>query len=97
MIVKRPGSRPNTVEVSFIMPASIWADSIYLVGDFNGWSRGAQPLDLFEDAWKTTLELPNGRNYRFRYLIDQDHWCNDWGADANMPSPEGGSDSIVTV
>ena len=36
MIVKRPGSRPDTVEVAFVVPARIWADSIHLVGDFNG-------------------------------------------------------------
>ena len=31
--------------VTFTLPGSLWADAIYLVGDFNDWHRTAHPLN----------------------------------------------------
>ena len=45
----------------------------------------------------TTLELENGRDYRFRYLVDENHWMNDWNADKYVQNPYGGDDSVVSV
>jgi 1,4-alpha-glucan branching enzyme len=97
MLVKQEGREPHTVLVTFQFPASIWLDSIYLVGDFNNWDRHSLPLkrSLHNPYWQITLVLPRGRSYQFRYLIDGTTWCNDCSADRYLPNPYGGYNSVV--
>jgi hypothetical protein len=45
----------------------------------------------------TTLELENGRDYCFRYLVDENYWVNDWHADKYVRNAFGGDDSVVSV
>jgi 1,4-alpha-glucan branching enzyme len=73
--------------VTFQLPNSVWADCIYLVGDFNGWSRKANPLKRDQHGnWHITLDLETDRVYQFRYLCDNTHWINDSEADAYIPN-----------
>lgn len=94
MITKRPG-RDGKVRVTFAMPATIWADTIYVVGDFNGWDQRATPLRLTDSGWLVTLELDAGKAYQYRYLIDGCEWHNDWQADGYEPNAYGGDNSVV--
>lgn len=99
MITKSPGSRPGTIRVVFQFPGSIWLNRIHLVGDFNQWDPHSLPLERASDQpqWQITLELEQGRSYQFRYLIDDATWCNDWNADAYVPNPFGGYNSVVVT
>lgn len=73
--------------VTFVLPNSVWADAIYLVGDFNGWSRKANPLQREQNgAWCITIDLDTYKVYQFRYLCDNLHWMNDAEADAYIPN-----------
>jgi 1,4-alpha-glucan branching enzyme len=84
------------VSVTFEMPASVWADSIHVVGDFNDWSSSAHPLTQRHDGtWQTTLILDAGRDYQFRYLINGVDWQNDWQADRYTPNPFSTENSVV--
>ena len=57
--------------VTFTLPLSLWADTIYLVGDFNDWSRSSHPLRRDrEGRWTLTIDLLPGRANQFRYLCD---------------------------
>ncbi len=94
MVTKRPGPG-GKVRVTFAMPGAIWADSIHVVGDFNGWDERATPLRQTERGWMTTLELEAGREYQFRYLLNGREWQNDWQADAYAPNQYGGDNSVV--
>ncbi len=96
MITKRPGPG-GVVRVTFAMPGVIWADSIHLVGDFNGWDERATPLRQTEHGWMVTLELEAGRAYQYRYLINATEWRNDWQADTYAPNQFGGDNSVVLV
>jgi len=72
-------------QVTFTLPDSVWADKIYLVGDFNRWNRSSHPLRRDRMGWWTlTVELDLGRAYQFRYLRDGRDWMNDGQADAYM-------------
>ncbi len=94
MITKCPS--PNgKVRVTFALPSALWADTIYLVGDFNGWDRHATPLRATEHGWMVTLELEAGKVYQYRYLINGNEWHNDWNADGYAPNPYGGDNSLV--
>jgi 1,4-alpha-glucan branching enzyme len=79
------------------LPASVGADAVWLVGDFNDWSRTAHPMRRDGDAFLLTLELEPGRTYRYRYLLDGIRWENDWAAEEYAPNPYGSEDSLVTT
>jgi 1,4-alpha-glucan branching enzyme len=83
--------------VTFALPESTWADSIYLVGDFNDWNYTSHPLGRGRDgAWSITLNLEVGRTYQFRYRRDGE-WMNESQADAYVHNPYGSDNSIVST
>ncbi|MEI8306403.1 MAG: isoamylase early set domain-containing protein [Chloroflexales bacterium] len=94
MITKTLG-RPGKVRVTFSVPSAIWADMIFLVGDFNGWDERATPLRQTETGWMVTLELDAGTSFQYRYLHNGNEWHNDWNADGYEPSAIGGDNSVV--
>lgn len=97
MIVKRAGSRPNTVRIVFQLPSATLASIVHIVGDFNNWDRRSHPLVRNSDQapWEIIIELERGKAYQFRYLIDGKLWQNDWRADRYVPNPFGGENSVV--
>lgn len=96
MIAKTRG-RPGKVRVTFSLPSAIWADMIFLVGDFNGWNEQATPLRQTEAGWMVTLELDAGASFQYRYLHNGNEWHNDWNADGYAPNATGGDNSVVTT
>lgn len=85
------------VQVTFTLPNSFWADTIHLVGDFNGWDRRSHPLTRDRDGrWEITLCLEPQRAYQFRYLIDGHRWTNDDNADAYVRNLYG-TDNFMVV
>jgi hypothetical protein len=87
-------------KVTFMMPrvAAPEAYRITIVGDFNGWNANATPMKRLRSGdFKATLKLPAGKEYRFRYLIDDSRWENDWGADRYDPNPFASDDSVVCI
>ncbi len=96
MIRKRGSPNKGKVIVIFEIPGSIWAERINLVGDFNDWDRENLPFrHNWAGNWEIELELEAGREYRFRYLLDGEHWRDDWQADSYVPNPYGSYDSII--
>ena len=88
-------SKGRVARVTFSLPGSIWADSIYLVGDFNGWNETSHPLSLGRDQdWSITVDLELNREYQFRYRKDGE-WINDNQADAYSQNPYGSDNFIV--
>lgn len=95
MIYKMRSPIPLCVRVVFELPASILADRIYLVGDFNNWDQTATPMhQTRHGVWRVVLDLPANRRFEFRYLIDQ-KWHTDYHADGIAPSPYHTSNSVV--
>ena len=69
---------------------------VALVGDFNGWDPKKNILKKSKSGWfEETIELPLGKDYQFRYLIDRNKWENDWQADAFVATPFGESYNMV--
>lgn len=99
MIKKAPSDKAGVTLVTFEFPVAIWAESVHLVGEFNGWDQNSHPLTRgrSDDAWSITLELEAGREYQFRYLVDGKEWHNDWKADKYVPNDFGGDNSVVTT
>jgi 1,4-alpha-glucan branching enzyme len=84
------------MQATFTLPNSIWADRIYLVGDFNNWNRTSHPMERDrEGGWRITVDLEVGRSYQFRYLCDDERWINDGQADAYVLNPYGGDNFVI--
>ncbi|HEY7021806.1 MAG TPA: isoamylase early set domain-containing protein [Ktedonobacterales bacterium] len=83
--------------VTFTLPDSLWADTICLVGDFDGWNPAAHPLEHRRDgSWALTLDLPVGRTYEFYYLRDG-QWMSDSQADGYVHAPDGITSFLVVT
>ncbi len=79
------------------VPGDLEAATVHLVGDFNGWDPEATPMKhLKKGSFQAVLELAPGKEYQFRYLVNGEHWCNDWDADGYVPG-DLGSDNCVVV
>ncbi len=89
--------RGPIARVTFILPNSMWADAVYLVGDFNAWDRSSHRFERDRQGrWTITVDLELGRAYQFRYLRDGQDWMNDEQADAYVHNRYG-SDNFVVV
>ena len=87
-------------KVTFRLPsiAAPSAKSVCIVGDFNNWNiHGNRMKKLKNGDYCITLNLEPGREYQFRYFIDESKWENDWNADKYVKSPLGDSDNSVIV
>ncbi|MFP5370379.1 MAG: isoamylase early set domain-containing protein [Actinomycetes bacterium] len=94
---KQPG-RNGSCKVTFELPAEVGANAVHVCGDFNDWSTTATPLKRRKDGtFAATLTLEAGRRYRFRYLLGDGEWENDWAADDYVRNEFGGEDSVVAV
>ena len=97
MITKESLPDGMNMRVTFELPSSIWAERVNLVGDFNGWDTTKHEMrqSRSDGAWRITLELPTGREYQFRYLVNGRDWHNDWHADRYVPGLYGVDNSVV--
>lgn len=92
-------SRP-VCKVTFRLPKEAAPDAkqVTIVGEFNNWNKKATVLKRQKNGnWVVTLELEPGREYRYRYLIDNSCWENDWFADRYVSNPYGCDDSVVII
>jgi 1,4-alpha-glucan branching enzyme len=94
----RQKAKTETVDVVFTLPRDVRADNVVLCGEFNDWSCESIVLERADDgSWRAIVGLEPGRSYRYRYLIDGEHWENAWQADGYLPNPYGSEDSVIVV
>lgn len=98
MLKKQFLKNKGVCKVTFYTPASIEADTVHLVGDFNEWNETATEMTKLKDGrFKVTLNLDSGSDYQFRYLVNRSEWHNDWEADKYVPNPFSGDNSVVST
>ena len=88
---RKPKTKTVTIELEH--PG---ADSVAIVGSFNGWRP--QPMDsagVEQGRWATELSLPPGR-YEYLLVVDG-RWLPDPNAEEGVPNPYGGSNSVLHV
>jgi 1,4-alpha-glucan branching enzyme len=70
----------------------------YLVGEFNRWDKHTTPMKRHKDgSFSVALNLEAGKEYRFRYWLDETRWENDWDADGYLPTGFNSEDSVVNT
>ena len=101
MIKKKFLKTKPVCEVTFQLPDEISGQTevakVCLVGDFNDWDEAANPMRKLKGIWKTTLKLEQGREYQYRYLVNDNEWHNDWTADKYVPNNVDGDNSVVVT
>lgn len=67
--LRMPAPKKTLRGVNFVCTAP-QAQSVSLVGDFNGWDPLAHPMRRMPDrAWFLLVELPHG-HHRYAFLVD---------------------------
>ncbi len=98
MLKKNYSKNGNTCRVTFKLPADVNAEQVHLCGEFNDWSPTKHPMKRLEDgSFSVTVSLQPGQSYRFRYLLDDERWENDWDADAYVANQYGSEDSLIKL
>jgi hypothetical protein len=96
-MIKSRGSNSRSL-VTFVLDPRVGATRASVCGEWDGWATETHPMErAAEGGFQLTVELPAGRAYRFRYLLDGERWENDWAADAYVPNGFGGEDSLVDL
>lgn len=87
-------------KVKFIAPTEISTagKKIHLAGEFNGWNFTETPLRKQKNGtFSATLDLEPGAEYQYRYVVDGEHWENDFDADKYVPSNVCDAENSVVV
>lgn len=90
----------NVCRVTFTLPkiAASDAKNVCIVGDFNGWNIRENPMKKQKNGdYTIKLDLESGKEYQFRYFINESKWENDWNADKYVKSLYGDSDNSVVM
>ncbi len=89
-------TKKGVCKVTFELPGEVGAQTAAIAGDFNNWDRQATPMKRKKDgSFSASVNLEAGKEYRFRYWLDNARWENDWHADSYAPNDYGTEDSIV--
>ena len=97
---KRYQTKTNlcTVTFSLTKAGAGSAQTVHLVGDFNGWNQTSHPLKKQRNgSFAVSLHLERNRQYQFRYLLDGKRWENDWKADQYVANEYSAENSVVIL
>jgi len=101
MSIRKQYTNNGTVcKVTFTIPRETTktAQTVHVVGEFNNWNTTATPLRRSKTGeFTATIDLTPGREYQFRYLINQTNWENDTSADKYVPTGFTNTDNSVII
>jgi 1,4-alpha-glucan branching enzyme len=98
MLKKAYSQTGRKCRVTFELQSNGEVQTASVCGEFNDWSPTAHPLKRRKDgSFAGMLWVEAGRQYRFRYLLDGEHWENDQAADGYTSNPFGSEDSVLNV
>jgi hypothetical protein len=86
----------QSVTRSFHLSGSFGAQLAEVAGDFTAWA----PLAMIRDTsggFHLSLRLEPGRSWRYRFLLDGEHWINDPNAPSFVTGPNGTPASVITT
>jgi 1,4-alpha-glucan branching enzyme len=73
------------------------ANSVEILGLNNDWKDSIVLKRKKDGTFSTEVNLPRDSRHEFKYLIDESKWANEPAADAEVPNPFGGSNSVITL
>lgn len=80
------------------IPEGIEVESVHVVGDFNDWDLTATPMKRSrQKVYRATVDLEPEQTYQFRYVVNGNHWLNDWQADDYVANNFGEDNCVVVT
>jgi serine protease AprX len=74
------------------------AQSVSLVGDFNGWDMASTLLRKDESGlWLAEVEAPKAGNYQYKFIVDGSRWLEDPSNGMKVPDNYGGLNSVLAI
>ncbi|MEA5403143.1 MULTISPECIES: isoamylase early set domain-containing protein [Arcicella] len=97
-LTKQYSKSKPVCKVTFALPAETvnGAKKVSLLGDFNEWNPTALKKQK-DGTFKASVELEVGKEFAFRYLVDNDIWLNDEEADKFVPNGVSYDENSVVV
>ncbi len=66
------------------------AEKVALVGEFNAWNPTEGEMQKLKDgSFRATLDLETGKEYQYRFLVNDQIWITDEEADKVVPAGVG--------
>ena len=97
-MIKKTLRKDGSIYISFYTEAMPEADTVHLVGSFNGWDINEHPMRRLKDGrFMAGRVFPPDTIHEYRYLVDGDSWLNDWDAEGYAPNPHGSDNCVVTT
>lgn len=93
LITKR--KRLGKVQVTFVLEDPPAEQPVYVVGDFNDWSRDTAFKKAKDGTLRATVTLPAGQPVGFRYVTKDGAWFDEPQADAYEPNDQGSTNCVV--
>lgn len=94
--LQNPRQRAKLVEVHLSLQAP-GARSVSVVGDWNGWKAGVQPMKRHDGTWEISIRLKPGLDYQYQFLINNDRWVPDPHAAFKVVNGFGGVNSVLAT
>ncbi|RPH25965.1 MAG: glycoside hydrolase [Bacteroidales bacterium] len=97
---KQYNKKTPVCKVTFILAKDIVhsANHVSLAGDFNNWDVESIPMKKLKSGeFSVSVNLEKGREYQFKYLIDDGTWLNEKEADKHVPNVFHSENSVVIV
>jgi 1,4-alpha-glucan branching enzyme len=89
-----PRPAPGGVRFTLLVPG---AKQVFLVGSFNGWTKGATPMKAMAgDLWSVIVPLKTGE-YTFMYLVDGVQWVTPPQAEDFVTDGFGQTNGVVVI
>jgi len=73
------------------------ANTVEILGLNNDWEDSIVLKRKKDGSFSTEVNLPRDSRHEFKYRIDENNWINDPAADAEVPNPFGGSNSVISL
>lgn len=74
------------------------AERIALAGDFNGWNETKSYfVKQANGLWRVEIALPRPGRYRYKVMVNHEHWLDDPSNATKEPDGFGGFNSVVYV
>ena len=87
-------------KVTFALAKDIAASAkqVNLSGDFNNWDVKNIPMIKSKSGeFSVSIDLEKGKQYQFKYIIDNKDWVNDMEADKFVPNVFHSQNSVIFV
>ena len=91
-------SKSDIAKITFAVPLDDVSTAVAVVGEFNAWDPTAHRLRKRSNGTRSvTVELPIGRSWEYLYVSPDGEFFADPTAEAHVPNPYGGSNSVLTT